>query len=190
MKKIEKTVSCQIQPFCLSTVFADSLNTLETAGFASFLASPNNLHDLQLPASFADFLLTSAARTASSCSSCPHDRAWWACRWWRTHPSSGRSSPHKHEARAVFFLDFLDMIFWYSYAKKVVRFSYGATMPSVSTSNLRLPQAWSPQWCTACRCTRPPRCLGSPVSALYQWILAIWAKYSKTYVPSSQSFQA
>ena len=41
-------------------------------------------HFLQLPTTFhslGKLSLTSAARTASSCSSYPRDRAWWACRW-------------------------------------------------------------------------------------------------------------
>ena len=50
-----------------------------------------------LPSS--NFVLTSAARTASSCSSYPRDRAWWACRWWRTHPGSGQSSPETRDQK-------------------------------------------------------------------------------------------
>ena len=97
-------------------------------------------HFLQLPTTFdslGNLSLTSAARTASSCSSYPRDRAWWACRWWRTHPGSGQSSPETRDKKH-----------WQKFKISCVRLA-----------RLRRSQVWSPRWCTACHCTHPPRYL-------------------------------
>ena len=121
-------------------------------------------HFLQLPTTFdslGNLSLTSAARTASSCSSYPRDRAWWACRWWRTHPGSGQSSPETRDQKH-----------WQKFKISCVR------------PHLRRSQAWSPRWCTACHCTHPPRFLSRKRRKPSSFLRGTW---NILKLPSGQS---